>query len=189
MHPPTTPLFLLLPLLFPLPTLSVAPVLITHDVRIPGYAGYLASLPSGDHLTTTYCYCSRSHPLPPPPPPSSPSPNPAEEEPDQGSYFQYDYYNYHLNATFVLHRLCRANHKHDKRHCINNNRPLCVPELDGDCENNMICASFPREEGAAPRARARRVRDGGDVAVVDGDGNSTTTTTQQNQTTKTIKKI
>lgn len=123
---------------FPLPTLAISPVPVTGDIKIPGYAGFLEYPPRGDQLTTTYCYCSSREP------PQRPQ---DEEDPaKKGSYFQYDYYNYHMNTTFVIQRACGPASDVWWELCANPYRDMCIPQIDWDCQDNLICAIFEREE-------------------------------------------
>ncbi|KAF6218172.1 hypothetical protein HO133_006131 [Letharia lupina] len=120
----------------------ITPVAIPQDNKIDGYVGYMPTPPTSDWLTTTYCYCSQPHHLQAP-------------AFDEGSFFQWEYYNYHQNATFVMHRRCQANHA-ETRTCVNSKHVHCDLAVDGDCEGNMLCTSWPR-------ARALRKRDAGGV--------------------------
>lgn len=110
--------------------LAITPVSTPKDEKLDGYIGYLPTPPTGDWLLTTYCYCAQRHRLPAP-------------AFDEGSFFQWEYYNYHRNATYVMHRLCQRNNA-ERESCVNSKHAHCIPERDGDCEGNMLCSSWPR---------------------------------------------
>ncbi|CAF9921923.1 MAG: hypothetical protein ALECFALPRED_001975 [Alectoria fallacina] len=102
--------FLILTLLIRL-ALTITPVDKSQDKKLDGYVGYLPIPPTGDWLTATYCYCSQPHHLHQMHTPAA----------DEGSFFQWEYYNYHQNATFIMHLLCKRNHADDddcpRKHC------------------------------------------------------------------------
>lgn len=117
--------------------LAFQPVAVSQDenqeLKLDGYVGYLSTPPTGDWLTTTHCYCEQPRRLD--------APNFEEGSVDVGSFFQYEYYNYHGNATYVMVRWCRVNHE-GTRTCVTSNRATCERTLKDDCET--LCSSWPR---------------------------------------------
>lgn len=113
--------FLILTLLIRL-ALAITPVDKSQDEKLDGYVGYLPTPPTGDWLTATYCYCSQPHHLHQLQTPAA----------DEGSFFQWEYYNYHQNATFIMHLLCERNHADDDD-CVSAQGVLCASEPDNSC--------------------------------------------------------
>ncbi|MCJ1454813.1 hypothetical protein MMC28_005166 [Mycoblastus sanguinarius] len=56
--------------------------------KVPGFLGFIGGSPDHyqDYLTSYFCFC--------------------KNERDEGHYFQFEYYNVHCNATFILEHLC-----------------------------------------------------------------------------------
>ncbi|CAD6573760.1 MAG: hypothetical protein ASARMPRED_006283 [Alectoria sarmentosa] len=117
--------FLILTLLFRL-ALSITPVNKSQDEELDGYVGYLPTSPTGDWLTATYCYCSQPHQ----------GHQLQTRAADEGSFFQWEYYNYHQNATFIMHLLCERNHADDddcpRKHCSLWKRPNALRKRKED---------------------------------------------------------
>lgn len=132
------PKTLLLPLLLPLlphPALTFDVVNITSNTqeKLPGYHGYLGTPPDSDWLTSTYCYCRTAKEL-------------AMPYADEGAFFQWDYYNWHLNTTYVARRKCIANHDPTWDHrCVDTRTAACYEIFEGECDHTMLCKSFPKE--------------------------------------------
>lgn len=110
--------------------LAITPVPVFQDEKVDGYVGYLSTAPTGDWLTSTYCYCAQPHHL-------------HAAAADEGSFFQWEYYNYHRNATYIMQRQCEANHS-ERRTCVSSKRAQCEPESPDDCQGNMRCSYWPR---------------------------------------------
>lgn len=109
--------------------LAITPISVSQDKKLDGYVGYLPAPPTGDWLMTTYCYCAQPHHL-------------HAAAADEGAFFQWEYYNYHRNATYVMHRQCQANHS-ERRTCVSSKHAKCEPQHRGDCDQNMRCSYWP----------------------------------------------
>ena len=54
---------------------------------------------------------------------------------------EWEYYNYHANATFVMNRHCQANHA-ERRTCISTQYAICE-DHGGECQGNKRCSEWP----------------------------------------------
>jgi hypothetical protein len=126
--------------MFPLKTLhlGLAAILITvtyaaspEEVAIGKVPGYLDGQPprQSDFLTSTFCYCAL--------------PNHVSNRKEEAHYFQFEYYNLHLNTTFILNHLCEAS-ADDKFTCLS---PRTVAEGESDNPDwaDKVCRSWERD--------------------------------------------
>ena len=89
--------------------------------------------PTGDWLTSTLCYCH--------------APTRAKEnnEYEKAHVFQFEYYNYHSNATYIADHMCLSRARNQGDQCIR-------PNIDGDnsdwymdfYDTSFLCKKFKR---------------------------------------------
>ena len=75
-------------------TIAATPI----EAEVGRVAGFLGGMPDyqSDYLTSRFCYCKQ--------------PESKEGFKDEGHYYQFEYYNKHLNATYILEHVCMTNH-------------------------------------------------------------------------------
>ena len=127
--------FLVALILFVSVSLAVVPVQVPPDGKARGFIsdlGYDLTQPSGDWLTSTLCYCH--------------SPVRAKEtnEYEKAHVFQFEYYNYHNNATYVNDHMCLSRARNEGDQCI-------LPNVEGDNyewyrEGHWVCKKYERTE-------------------------------------------
>lgn len=140
------------PLLLASVSLAVTPVKVPPNGKGYGFISNTNNLgkvylpPTGDWITTTFCYC---HP---------PVRQPQDWRYGKAHVFQYEYYNYHSNVTFVAEHLCVARAPHEGDRCIRPN--IDRDNMDWYIKNGKggyLCKDFERtEEEIIRQANSKR---------------------------------
>lgn len=67
--------------------------------KIEGFTSGSTTSHAGDYLTSTFCFCAQPTPIP--------------QHNSEANYLQFEYYNSHLNTTYILNHLCLADQDSD----------------------------------------------------------------------------
>jgi len=111
--------------------ITIANAATPDEVAIGKIPGYMHGQPprQSDFLTSTFCYCAL--------------PNHVSNRKEEAHYFQFEYYNLHLDTTFILEQLCEAS-ADDKFTCLS---PRSVSEGEEDRSEwqDKVCRSWQRD--------------------------------------------